>query len=232
MDILLESLKSIYAGMDEEQDALNRIEEILMRPEPMHEAEPEVPLEPPAEEPAPEPEIPVEQPPEVPEPEADTLPAIQSHVKTPPKKHEAPVQKAAPVAPPAPPEPVSVEPSSNAGQAPVDTDPAASVDKQDGVPDDAPVPSPDPAQNKIVSRLQQLAKAGKHYSAPLNSAALSSMDYDPRSKKLQVTFTKNNRTYEYKNVAIDKAAALISSNHKGTLFNRDIKQTSPAQEVG
>lgn len=236
MDLILESLKNVYADLDEEQDVLSRIEEILTRPDALYELD--EPLEQPPQET--EPEVAPEQPAEVPAPTPEpALPAIQSHMKTPAKRPETPVVKAKPV-----PQPASVAqatPTATPSTAPVSTPSASpatpgepesgSVDAQAGVPDDAPVPSPDPAQNKIVNRLQKLGKAGKNYSSPLNSQALSHMDYNPRSKTLEVTFTKNGRTYEYKNVALDKVAALISSNHKGQLFNRDIKQTSPYQEV-
>jgi hypothetical protein len=90
----------------------------------------------------------------------------------------------------------------------------------------------DPALHKnIYARLQRLRKAGKQFKSKLNSTALSYMLYNPRTSGLNVTFTKNGRTYHYKNVSMQKAASLFSGNSKGTLFNRDIKPNSKYVEV-
>lgn len=235
MDLLLESLRNIYADIDEEESILEHIENIILQPDTLFE-EPEYLTDPEQE----DPEEPIDEPVQVePEkPKSDALPDISSKMKTPPKKNEPPVikkpvsklspkpvSKATPGAPEKPSNTPSVTPS----VAPSGIVPPNSAPATQSIPQPASIT--DPTTNKIIGKLSRLSKAGKQYSSPLNSTALSNMVYDPRSKKLVVTFTKNGRSYEYGNVSLSKAAALITSNQKGTLFNRSIKQTSPAKEV-
>ena len=247
MDLLLESLRSVYNEYDAEQQWLDHIEEILLRPDALKEA-PEDPadLEDPApvEEPAAEPEVPAPETPEapvpapeepaappVPEPAAKpaaspaappapsaALPSIsKSQVKTPPKRPE----------PPPTPEPHAAEPGPTSDAPPA----APSVDGQPLTPTDGSAEVDVEKKNRVLQRLEGIKQRGKAFKSPLDSEALSYMVYNPSTESLKVTFGKNNRSYDYKNVSMEKAATLIASNHKGTFFNRDIKQTSPATEV-
>jgi hypothetical protein len=229
MDLLLESLKNIYEDMDEEQKLLQEIEDMLMQPdEAPDEKQPDDKLE----------LKPIEQPQTPPQ---DTTPAtdpkqlVKPNVK-PPAPKQAPV--AAPKSPPkltptpvTPAEEPAALPSlsnSTVKTPPRDLEPAepeappVTVDPTGGDPD---------LQKNIYARLQRLRKAGKQFKSKLNSTALSYMIYNPRTRGLNVTFTKNGRTYHYKNVSMQKAAALFSSNSKGKLFNRDIKPNSKYVEV-
>jgi hypothetical protein len=250
MDLLLESLRSVYNEYDAEQQWLDHIEEILLRPDALKEApedptdlEDPAPVEKPAAEPeAPAPEappadaeapVPAPEPaaPPVPQPAAKpaalpaappapspTLPSIsKSQVKTPPKRPE----------PPPTPEPHAAEPGPTADAPPA----APEVDGQPLTPTDGSAEVDVEKKNRVLQRLEGIKQRGKAFKSPLDSEALSYMVYNPRTESLKVTFGKNNRSYDYKNVSMEKAATLIASDHKGTFFNRDIKQTSPATEV-
>jgi len=257
MDLLLESLRSVYNEYDAEQQWLDHIEEILLRPDALKEA-PEDPdgLEDPA--PVPQPDAladlqdpaPVPQPdsladledpappaaePETPEdtapvpqpaakpaappaPSAPALPSIsKSQVKTPPKRPE----------PPPTPEPHAAEPGPTADAPPA----APEVDGEPLTPTDGTAEVDVEKKNRVLQRLKGIKQRGKALKAPLDSSALNFMNYNPRTRGLNVTFTKNNRSYHYKNVSMDKAATLFASDHKGKFFNRNIKQTSPATEI-
>jgi hypothetical protein len=235
MDLLLESLKNIYEDMDEEQRLLQEIEDMLMQPdEAPDEKQPDDKLE----------LKPIEKPQEPPQ---DTTPArdpkqlVKPNVKpaapkqapaVTPKPAPNPAPKQTPVVPPTP----AAEPAAlpSLSKSTVKTPPR---DLEPAEPEAPPV-TVDPTgggdpelQKNIYARLQRLRKAGKQFKSKLNSTALSYMLYNPRTRGLNVTFTKNGRTYHYKNVSMQKAAALFSSNSKGKLFNRDIKPNSKYVEV-
>jgi hypothetical protein len=227
MDKLLESLRQVYGDIDEEQRILRIIEDILLVPSTIVEADatqqgdeelpPEDPaadLAEPVAEPAAEPapaEKPLIQPtmPKVPEPSKDVLPDIQkSQVKTPAPKQPAPKQAAVPAQPPV------VQPK---------------------LPKTAAKTASAPPSNDVsgvLKKLQNYRKRGMIFRSPLQSSALSYMSYNPKTRGLNVTFTKNGRTYHYKGVGMDKAAQLFVSNSKGKFYNADIKPVhQPAREV-
>jgi len=228
MDLLLESLKNIYEDMDEEQRLLQEIEDMLMQPdEAPDEKQPDDKLE----------LKPIEKPQEPPQ---NTAPATKQQV-TP--NFTASAHKQPPVSTPKrhrkPPAPLVTAPTEPAAlpslsKSTVKTPPR---DLEPAEPEAPPV-TVDPTgggdpelQKNIYARLQRLRRAGKQFKSKLNSTALSYMLYNPRTRGLNVTFTKNGRTYHYKNVSMQKAAALFSSNSKGKLFNRDIKPSSKYVEV-
>lgn len=243
MDLLLESLKSVYNEIDEEQQWLDRIEEILLRPDAIKEAPEDLTnLDDPAS---------VEQPPEdledpLPETPPETPENIEEPVSATPQDIQDPVQAPAPELPdltgsfgipkerPKEPQPdtqPAPEPATKPAT-PTDTTPdTVPVDNTPLTPTDGSSSVDVEKKNRVASRLKDIKRRGKAFKTPLDSEALNYMVYNPRTENLKVTFTKNGRSYNYKNVSMDKAATLIASDHKGTFFNRDIKQTSPATEI-
>jgi hypothetical protein len=231
MDKILESLRQVYADMDEEQRILRIIEDILLVPSTLKEAtpdeEPEILDNQPVDA-APEPDAePVEpsEPPEpkpavAPEPEPaatpDALPDIQkSQVKTPTPKL---TQPKIPVAQPKPEQPKK-QPQEQPPKLPKTAGKTQSIQPTDDV-------------NAVMKKLQSYRKRGMIFRSPLKSTALSYMAYNPRTRGLNVTFSKNGRTYHYKGVGMDKAAQLFASNSKGKFYNADIKPVHmPAREV-
>jgi hypothetical protein len=229
MDLLLESLRTIYEDLDDEQQVLQEIEDALLQPDDQDiedDANDEDKLQlKPIDEPS---QVPQQVPPQVPQ-----------------QKQQVPAQatQKQPVAPQAPQQKQQVPaqatqkntlPDINTSAVGVPNKPKAApnLDKVISV-QKKEKPSSSTEKQKIYKKLQNLrdSGSGKIFKTKLNSRALSYLSYNPRTKGLNVTFTKNNRSYHYKNVGMEKAAELISSNHKGTLFNRDIKKTSPYKEI-
>ena len=227
MDLLLESLKSNYKEFDEEEQVLQEIEDALMQPDDQPEdADPQddkvelKPIEP--EQPAAQQDT--TNAPEAPLPTPAPRPAAKPAPTQAPR--QAPTAVAKQTTPAAPEAPALPSISSTVKTPPKKVAPPIPAPKPDLGPSDNPV-----AQDKIYAKLQQYRKAGKVFKSPLNSTALSYMTYNPATRGLNVTFTKNDRTYHYKNVSMAKASALIASNSKGTLFNRSIKPNSKYSEV-
>jgi hypothetical protein len=228
MDRLLEALQSVYEGMEEEEQMLREIEDELLKPLDANDAEepetPEVadpatqaatkkPIAPPqAAAPAP-----VKAPPKAPEP---ATPPVDKTILAPTPSPEEPA-KTLPAAPELPPIDSTVPTPPPATEIP--PKPEEPVRKKIGSTD---------FKKYVTDKLKKYKKEKKVYRAKLKkSTALRYISYNPSTKDLVVTFRKNNRSYKYANVDSKRAVELLSSMHKGTLFNRTIKPNSPYKEL-
>ncbi len=79
----------------------------------------------------------------------------------------------------------------------------------------------------IFSKMRRLAEGGLPYTFRPSSSAIASMEYYPIQRRLDIVFTKRNRTpdgkYSYPNVSPNEFAYLLMSNSKGRYFNRHIR---------
>jgi DNA topoisomerase VI subunit A len=92
---------------------------------------------------------------------------------------------------------------------------------------------------KLFSKLKNLFSQKKPVDIDVKSEAISHFHYDPRSKILRLTFTKNDRTYAYRNVDEKSVFRLLASTNNpntsiGKEFHRNVRPNSnrfPYREV-
>ncbi|NNM74102.1 KTSC domain-containing protein [Enterovirga aerilata] len=65
---------------------------------------------------------------------------------------------------------------------------------------------------------------------PVESSAIDAVDYDPKRRKLVVTFA-GGATYAYAGVPAAKWKALLAADSKGRFVNREIKPHFPATRL-
>ena len=81
---------------------------------------------------------------------------------------------------------------------------------------------------KLFSKLKNLFKQKKPVDIDVKSTAISHLNYDPQSKILRLTFTKNDRSYAYKNVDEKSVFRLLASTNNpntsiGKEFHRNVR---------
>lgn len=92
---------------------------------------------------------------------------------------------------------------------------------------------------KLFNKLKSLFDQKKVVDVDIGSEAISHIKYDPRSKILKLTFTKNDRTYQYRNVDQKSVFRLLASTNTpgasvGREFHANVRknpQRFPYREV-